>query len=504
MATGRARRAGAAAGQSPSAPSSGTRSRRAACDNPAVTTPPRRPIQRPGPGRRSWQYEVGSPACNPGRGSDHRGGPDRRPRRGRRPSGPLAVLLLVVSLALLGCGSNPPSTSPAPATSQPSRTLAPSVGPTPAPTATPDAAAVYATIQQQVEQIRGLQPRRAITPTLLDEAALHQLVVASFDKANPSGQLQAEQELLQHLGLLPGSASLVDLETQFLSGEVVGLYDPETRKLYVVSQAGQLGPTERVTYAHEFTHELQDQNFGLQDLGLDQPDQGDRALARSALVEGDATLVMQLWETEHLTAAEIGQVAGLGDLLGQLALLARMPAILVQDSLFPYTAGLQFVTALRAQGGWAAVNAAFRDPPDSTSQILHPERYLAHQRPLAVSLPAGLPAELGSGWSLPLQDTLGELQLRIWLGSQGTTADAAGVAAGWRGDRVGLYRGPDGAWAVVIATAWASPSAAAAFRDAADGVLAKLPVGTTVAGAAGPVVALASDPTVLGQVVARL
>ena len=94
------------------------------------------------------------------------------------------------------------------------------------------------------------------------------------------------------LGLLPADASLKDLDVQLLSSQVAGLYDPDTKTMDVVSKSGQLGPVEQITYAHEFDHALQDQNFGLDKLGLDDTSDSDRTLARLSLPEGDATLLM--------------------------------------------------------------------------------------------------------------------------------------------------------------------------------------------------------------------
>jgi len=83
-------------------------------------------------------------------------------------------------------------------------------------------------------------------------------------------------------------------------------------------------------------------------------------------------------------------------------------------------------------------------------------------------------------------------------GQHGATAKAA--ASDWGGDRVGLYRGPDGAWAIVLATAWDTPAAAARFRPAADKVAAGLPHARVVDGAQGPALVVGSDPAVLDEV----
>jgi hypothetical protein len=142
---------------------------------------------------------------------------------------------------------------------------------------------------------------------------------------------------------------------------------------------------------------------------------------------------------------------------------------LSQTLQFPYTTGFAYVSNVQSTGGWPAVNAYFTKMPRSTEQILHPEKYKSGEGPVAVSLPSDLASRLGPGWSVPLIDTFGEFQLGVWLqqspGIDKAAAEAA--AAGWGGDRVAAIRGPNGAWAVVLKTAWDSAKDATEFEAAA-------------------------------------
>ena len=105
-----------------------------------------------------------------------------------------------------------------------------------------------------------------------------------------------------------------------------------------------------------------------------------------------------------------------------------MPAILRESLLFPYVQGMTFVQS-QAAGGWQAVNDAYADLPASTEQILHPEAYAAGELPIDVELPDDLGARMGDGWSVGLEDTFGEFQLKIWLDQAASTA---GPAPRWR------------------------------------------------------------------------
>jgi hypothetical protein len=331
---------------------------------------------------------------------------------------------------------------------------------------------VYAAIEGQVQQLRELTATSPVDPKLLDAATLKKNLAADFARDNPPDLVLANQRLLELMGLLPAGSSLMDLYVRLLGSQVAGYYDPHTKELYVVSKSGGIGPTERVTFAHEFTHALQDQHFGLQNLHIDTIGQGDASLAHLSVAEGDATLLMTLWAQAHLSPVELLQMATEANDPEQAKVLAEMPEILKQTLFFPYLSGLQLVTSARAAGGWAAVDALYAKPPASTEQVLHPEKYAAGEAPIQVAFPTDLAKRLGSGWSVDLQDTLGEFQLRVWLESAGKVPSetATAAAAGWGGDRVALVRNGDRVGAV-LDTRWDSAKDAAEFAAAAQTTL---------------------------------
>ena len=352
-----------------------------------------------------------------------------------------------------------------------------------------------------MQQIRGLTPTTPVTPVLLDSAALAAKLTAINDSETNHQAVADEGSLFIRMGLLPAGSSLEKLETDLDAGQVVGFYDPVSKGLYVLSTNGGVGPEEKFIFSHEYTHALQDQAFGLDRLATDTADQGDRDLARTALAEGDATLVMTQWAATGLTPAELIAIAGQSMTSGQQAQLDAAPAILRDTLLFPYDAGLTFVEALYAQGGWTAVNQVYSKPPDSTSQVLHPDLYAQGVEPVTVHVPA-VPSAL-AGWKLTMQDTLGELQLGTWLAT-GTAAlvqaDARSAVAAWAGDRVGLYDGPSGEWAVVVHTAWRTSAGRDAFETAAGTMLAGLGPEYRVCGAGLDVeIALASSSALIPE-----
>jgi hypothetical protein len=391
----------------------------------------------------------------------------------RRPR-PQSVFALVLCLMLIGCGTAGPTiTAP---TSPPASALASAPTQAGSPTTPPDPAKVYATIEEQVRALRGLEAKAPVEPKVLDEAALGKYIQDSFRRDNPPKLIAANERLLKGLGLLPPDASLEKLYVDLLSSSVAGLYNPKDKQLYVLSKSGALGPSEKTTFAHEYTHALQDQNFGLAGMQLDAPGEGDRAIARLSLVEGDATLVMTLWQIDNLSQAEILQLLGESLDPKVTAVLTEMPPVLRDSLLFPYTSGLNFVQRLQGNGGWQAVDNAFSKPPASTEQILHPEKYDSDEAPKNIDLPNDLAARMGAGWSVGLEDTLGEFQLKLWLSEAGAgvSKDAQAAAAGWGGDRTVILDGPSGAFAIAVETEWDSAADATEFATKAREVVGGL------------------------------
>lgn len=418
-----------------------------------------------------------------------------------RPTPPLRLRALaiaaVVSLAVGACQATAsPSPSPSPVR-------------TPAPAASVDPAATYAAIEDQVRAIRGLDEKSPVDPVVLDDAGIKKVTADGFRKDNPEALVAANERLLKGLGMLPPDASLEDLYIELLGSQVAGLYSPDDKKLYVVSRSGNLGPIEKTTFSHEYTHALQDQSFDLSTLHLDEIGEGDRAIARLSLVEGDATLVMSLWQIDNLSQMELLQLLGESMNPEVTGSLEGMPPILRESLLFPYTSGLTFVQTLQA-GGWKAVNDAFAKPPASTEQVLHPEKYASGEEPVSVDLPDDLASKMGAGWSVGLEDTFGEFQLRVWLDQ--AKADTGGVtsneaAAGWGGDRIVLLDGPSDAWAIALSTAWDTAADAREFTDAAARVVPGLAgSGEVVPGADGrsAMVLLGSSAAALDQLKAAL
>ncbi len=328
-------------------------------------------------------------------------------------------------------------------------------------------------IEQQVQELRGLQAAEPLQRRLLTTEALRQRVLDDFLSDYTPEEAHDDALSLAAFGLLEPDYDLLSLYEDLYTEQVAGFYDDETDTMYVIQNADFSGP-QRMTYAHEYTHALQDQNFGLGEaIGMDDEHckaDSEHCAAMQAVVEGDATLSEETWLYTYATAQDFEDIFSFYSEY-QSPVYDSAPDFLKQDFLFPYQQGKDFVQYLYDQNGWEAVNAAFETQPQSTEQILHPERY-PDDAPIAVTLP-DLSSVFAVGWREVDSGTLGEWYTSLML-AQGAAGSArlpedvaADAAAGWGGDAYAVYYAPDESqFALVLDMRWDDASEANEFRRA--------------------------------------
>lgn len=385
----------------------------------------------------------------------------------------LSCLLLLASVLLSACGfgggaTPSPTSAPAPtqiaastpfptetaalpwttaeAPAAPSGTAASVPTPEPPPTGAagvptrstnPQDARLQA-IAREVARIRGLTLDQPIRLSYLTREQLRARLLSKLDKDYPASKAAADQRVLEAFGLIPQGTDLRKLYVDLYTEQIAGFYDPESKQMYVISQGKELNALEELTYAHEVTHALQDQHYGLQTMIKRAEKTNDEAeLALQSLYEGDASLLQRDYlVSQPDLISKIAQVMQQNP--PDTSKLENAPAIIQQTLLFPYQEGTTFVTTLRQDGGWQQVDAVYKYPPDSTEQILHPDKYVNRDEPTTVTLPPLAPA-LGADWKRVDQNQLGEFQTRILLEAGGSTAAATAAAQGWDGDSFALW-----------------------------------------------------------------
>ena len=290
-------------------------------------------------------------------------------------------------------------------------------------------------IARRVEALRGLKFDTLPEPVQVTPEQAEREGLEDLDRTYPAARRRADEQVLKLLGLIEPSVDLREVSGSLFSEGVLGYYDPRTKRLRVVKGAATGGRVlAEMTLAHELTHALEDQRFG-----LDLEDEGasdDAALARLALVEGTASDLMYAYADRHFTAEET-----LGGVLGSaFQPSGSLPGFLQAQIVFPYVGGQRFVTALRERAGgrWTLVDLADRSRvPQSTEQVLHPEKWVRVEPPVRVRVRAG--EALGPGWKRAAGGVLGEFQTRELLANAGG-GGSADAAAGWGGDHYELWR----------------------------------------------------------------
>ncbi len=328
-------------------------------------------------------------------------------------------------------------------------------------------------VGRAVEQLRQLQLLDDAPLTFPSRPQLETFLRRRLADDFPPESLAADLLFYRALDL---ASDGLDLETalfEFWLTWIGGYYDIETDRVNLVfgadeAAADMLTIPQQVVYAHELIHALQDQHFDLERI-IDEANQGrnrDRRLAIHALFEGDANFIMMAF-LHRLMELDQGAVSRAYAALPELRIDKALPDVIIQEIEFPYRNGHDFVEQLTHALGWKGVNAALRDnPPSTTEQIYHPQRYLAGDGAIRVDIPDAT-AIVGEGWQMAYDGPVGEFYLRQHLALYLNPPQVDSAASGWGGDRLQIYTDDTGdqlAWALF--QVWDTPEDAAEFARA--------------------------------------
>ena len=297
-----------------------------------------------------------------------------------------------------------------------------------------------AEVLRETSEIRKLAVRRRVKSGAQSRAEIEQMLVRNLDESSKPQELEAAELSMKKLGMVPQDFRLRAFLIGLLTEQVAGYYEPKTQEFYLADWIDLDG--QRPVMAHELTHALQDQHFDLKRLDKLPKHESDASLAAHALVEGDAMVLM----TQYVMRSPARQLAMLKSLVmggaGSTEQYDKAPRVLRETLVFPYVQGSAWAGQLYRRGGWELISASYRNLPQSTEQILHPEKYFTPEAPVKVSFKSIAPA-LGKGWRVADHDVNGEwgyyLILDQFLESKETSQKAA---EGWGGDRFALYTGP--------------------------------------------------------------
>jgi hypothetical protein len=297
-----------------------------------------------------------------------------------------------------------------------------------------------------------------------------------------------------------------------MGSQAAAYYDPDTQTFYVLMQ-DMPEPMLHMLYAHELYHGLQDQYFGLEKYLPMKAEGGpalntDQTTARQAVVEGEASYIMSMYMIKAMTHQEptrellastvrmqsqmdmetlkammkLPQVAEMtgSSVSDAIAATDSIPSFMMESLMGVYLKGMAFVFDVQEQG-WSEVEKLYTEyPPQSTEQILHPEKWRAHEAPSEIGFPPLGKVSALKGWELLTTDVVGEFQWRVIFKEQGLGKEAEAIAAGWDGDRYAIFQRKDSdATLMLMSTSWDSAAQAEEFASAYRRLLANKYAGAT-------------------------
>lgn len=326
-------------------------------------------------------------------------------------------------------------------------------------------------IEDKAAAIRGLVVKEDVPELYITPQQLHDYFAAHIGEGYSIEEAQQDEMIAWLMRLIKQRD--VDLEKKAVEVHtegILGFYSPDTNQLFVLGEADNMDPDTRATLAHEFTHALQDQHFDLVRLIQQFSHDSDRRLAMRALVEGDATMSDLLYTYYHeqidYSKQEKESVA-VSNAQEQSSEEEDMEGMYVARTIyFPYIQGSDFVYELTRVGGYSTINQTFQDPPVSSEQIMHPEKYLQtpHDIPMHVALPP-LTDTLGAGWTFKREDTAGEWELLMVL-DETKASNSEKAAAGWGGAKYGFYTKGENDGLLFLHTRWDTVADADEFEAA--------------------------------------
>lgn len=337
--------------------------------------------------------------------------------------------------------------------------------------------AYVAASMAKIVSLRGFPSSQAPPPVVIrSRSETRRFIEGEVSRKFPGSRLEAERKAMVAWGMIPPDFDLRKSLLDLLQEQAAAYYDPAGKFLVL---ADWLPPkVQEFAILHELVHVLQDREFSLEQFLAPGPGKGDQLLARQAVIEGEAVAVSVelLLQPQGLDLTRIPNLSALKQLATAFSgspVFARVPKFMQNLLLFPYIQGLTFVHQFRQKHPWPAFGQLYRDPPRSTAQILHPEKYLGRREdPLVIALP-DLRATFGSAWRLVSEDELGEWGLGEVLGAFLDEASGRRLAEGWRGDRYQVWEDDRGELALVYRVDWEGEKAAEAFAKAYAGLLEK-------------------------------
>lgn len=335
---------------------------------------------------------------------------------------------------------------------------------TPRTTRNAEIVAATVAVLEQTSEIRELPILRPVKSGAQSRAEIEHMIIKNQRENTTPAEMHASELVLKKLGLVPADFQYAPFIVKLLTEQVAGYYDPRMQRFFVADWIDLEG--QKPVMAHELAHALQDQHFNLRRFEKWPKGDSDAELAAHSLIEGDATLAMTLYMAKNPMVA-LAFVRSLSTMNVASEQFKQAPRALRETLVFPYEQGAEWASRIYKRGGWPMISASFTKLPQSSEQILHPEKYLSYEAPVKVDIP-DVRNYLGHDWKRIDADVNGEWSLYLILDQfLNSPAESKRAAAGWAGDRYFFYEGPKAGDALLVQlTAWDSEDDAREFFDA--------------------------------------
>ncbi len=329
-------------------------------------------------------------------------------------------------------------------------------------------------IVKSLSQISGLSEEHPVDYGSISKKQLARFLRKRLKKTLRPEEIEADELTLKMFGLVPQDFDLKKSTLDLLTEQAAAFYDYDEKKLFLL-QGSPLGD-EAATLAHELSHALADQHFNLEHFMDESPENDDENLARTAVVEGQASWLMLAYSLvkagkppvpsqEVLQSVEDSGEASDND----YPILKASPLYIKQSLLFPYTDGIKFFDAVFKRMGKAAFATVFTRPPLGSAQIFHPERYFAHEKLAIPELPK---LNLGDAGEEITEGSVGEFDHRMLLWQYMSQQKAVSLSPHLQGAQFRLTAsGKKGRPVLEYVSRWDSAASATEYFNAYKTVL---------------------------------
>ncbi len=321
-------------------------------------------------------------------------------------------------------------------------------------------------IVQSLSDITGLSEKHPVPYGRMNKRQLRQFLNKRVKKTLKPEEIYADELALKMFGFVPQDFDLRKSTIDLLTEQAAAFYDYDEKKLFLMDESSSAAET--VTLAHELAHALADQHFHLANFMNDTPSNDDENLAHSAVVEGEASWLMMAYTLKQAGQDPVPTADALKAIVdsspasfAEFPVLKESPLYIRQSLLFPYTEGTKFFDAVYKKLGRQAFMAVFTDAPRDSAQIMHPDRYFAHEQPAHPPLPQA--ASLKEAEEIT-EGSVGEFDHTMLLRQFAGEGEAGALSPHIRGGQFRIAAaGKERKPVLQYSSEWDTPENAAAF-----------------------------------------